>query len=312
MTVKRRAGAPEVIVAGSVYWDLIFFNLNEPPTLGEEVRTDRFTMTPGGGGYITAVGLARLGVRTALRTYVGRDQLGQLLLDAMRREKLNVSGVKRHPTLGSAISVAFSTTGDRGFLTYKGSAVETGELLRAWKRSAARHVHFAGMRSPFEPHVKLLEQLRREQITTSLDIGWNPEVYADPGFREIVKRVTIFMPSQRDAKWFTGRSDLGEAVGALGEMVRVPVVKVGSEGAVGLEQGRVVTVRPPSVEVVDTTGAGDAFNAGFIWAFVRDEPLERCLLAGNICGAFSTRAPGGTPAFPTLREFRTALRDASP
>src|SRR5438034_11286758 len=119
MTVKRRAGVTEVIVAGSVYWDLIFFNLNEPPTLGEEVRTDRFTMTPGGGGYITAVGLARLGVRTALRTYVGRDQLGQLLLDAMRREKLNVSGVKRHPTLGSAISVAFSTTGDRGFLTYK-------------------------------------------------------------------------------------------------------------------------------------------------------------------------------------------------
>src|SRR5437879_10446302 len=86
MTVKRRAGAPEVIVAGSVYWDLIFFNLNEPPTLGEEVRTDRFTMTPGGGGYITAVGLARLGVRTALRTYVGRDQLGQLLLDARSEE----------------------------------------------------------------------------------------------------------------------------------------------------------------------------------------------------------------------------------
>src|SRR5947208_17063920 len=109
MTAKRRAGAPEVIVAGSVYWDLIFFNLNEPPTLGEEVRTDRFTMTPGGGGYITAVGLARLGVRTALRAYVGRGQVGQLVLDAMRREKVNVAGVKRHPTLGAALQLAVAT-----------------------------------------------------------------------------------------------------------------------------------------------------------------------------------------------------------
>src|SRR5438309_11567235 len=175
----------------------------------------------------------------------------------MRREHLNVSGVKRHPTLGSAISVAFSTTGDRGFLTYKGCAGETGELLRAWKRSAARHVHFAGMRSPFEPHVKLLEQLRREQITTSLDIGWNPEVYADPGFREIVKRVTIFMPSQRDAQWFTQRSDPREAVDALGALVPVPVVKLGPGGAVGLEQGRPVAVPPPHVQMVDTTGAGE-------------------------------------------------------
>src|SRR5947209_20317423 len=117
MTAKRRPGAPEVIVAGSVYWDLIFFNLNEPPTLGEEVRTDRFTMTPGGGGYITAVGLARLGVRTALRSYVGRDQLGQLRRDAMRREKLNVSGVKRHPTVGSGICGAVSATRDGRILT---------------------------------------------------------------------------------------------------------------------------------------------------------------------------------------------------
>jgi len=311
MPAKRRAAHPEVIVAGSVYWDLIFFNLNQPPTLGEEVRTDRFTMTPGGGGSITAIGLARLGVRTQLRTYVGRDRLGQLLFDAMQREGLDLSGVKRHPTLGTAVSVAFSTTEDRGFLTYKGSAAETGELLRGWRWSAARHVHFAGMRPPFAPHVSLLEKLRHARITTSLDIGWNPEVYADPGFREIVKRVTIFMPSQRDAQWFTQRSDPREAVDALGTLVPVPVVKLGPGGAVGLAQGRPVAVPPPQVQMVDTTGAGDAFNAGFIWAFLRGEPVARCLAAGNICGAFSTRAAGGTQAFPTLREFRTALREAS-
>ncbi len=304
----------EIVVIGSVYWDLIFYGLNEPPGPGVEVRTDRFAMTPGGGGYITAVGLARLGVRTALRTYVGRDRLGQLLLDAMRRERLDVAGVKRHRTLGTAISVAFSTSGDRGFLTYKGCAAEIGALLAAWGRSATprvRHAHFAGVRPPFEPHLRLLERFRDAHITTSLDIGWNPDVYAAPGFREIVRRMTIFMPSQRDAHWFTGRADPDEAVRALGDLVPMPVVKLGAEGAVGLERGRLVRVRPPRIEVVDTTGAGDAFNAGFLWAFLREEPLARCLLAGNVCGALSTRAPGGTAAFPTLRELRAGLREAA-
>src|SRR2546422_11529673 len=100
MTAKRRAGAPEVIVAGSVYWDLIFFNLNEPPTLGEEVRTDRFTMTPGGGGYITAVRVARLGGRAALRTYVGGGPLGKLVLGAVRRGKFDGFGGEAPPKLG--------------------------------------------------------------------------------------------------------------------------------------------------------------------------------------------------------------------
>jgi len=303
----------EIVVVGSVYWDLIFYGLNEPPGPGIEVRTDRFAMTPGGGGYITAVGLARLRVPTALRTYVGRDRLGQLLLDAMRRERLDVSGVARHPRLGTAVSVAFSTSGDRGFLTYKGCAAETGALLRAWSRTLprVRHVHFAGMRPPFEAHLHLLDRFKEASIPTSLDIGWNPDVYAAPGFREIVRRMTIFMPSQRDAQWFTGHAHPQEAVRALGELVPVPVIKLGAEGAIALEQGRLVRARPPQTEVVDTTGAGDAFNAGFLWAFLREEPLARCLQAGNICGALSTRAAGGTAAFPTLRELRAALREGS-
>src|SRR2546430_14332137 len=110
MTVKRRAGVTEVIVAGSVYWDLIFFNLNEPPTLGEEVRTDRFTMTPGGGGYITAVGLARLGGGAALRAYGGGGQVGPVVLGAVRGGEMNVSGGEGPPTPRSAVSVGFSAT----------------------------------------------------------------------------------------------------------------------------------------------------------------------------------------------------------
>ena len=302
-------------MAGSVYCDLIFFDLDGPPAIGEEVRTDRFSLSPGGGGFITAAGLSRLGVRTALRTYVGRDPLGQFQLDAMRRERLDLSQVRRHRTLGTAVSVAFSTRGDRGFLSYKGCAADTAALLRSWPRASfktARHVHFAGIRPPFTASVELLDGLRAAGVTTSLDIGWNPGVYRDPIFRDLVRKMVIFMPSWRDAQWFTGRSTPEAAVRSLGELVPIPVIKLGAEGAIGLDAGSVIRTRPPRVKVVETTGAGDAFNAGFVWAHLHREPLARCLLAGNICGALSTRAAGGTAAFPTLRELRAALRRTRP
>ncbi len=298
-------------MAGSVYCDLIFHRLDGAPALGEEVRTDRFTMTVGGGGFITAVGLARLGMRTALRTYVGRDVWGQFQLAAMRRDGVDVSQVRVHPTLGTAISVVFSTRGDRGFLTYKGCAAATGQLVRTWRGDLlrrARHVHFAGMWPPFSAYRALLRRLREAGITTSVDIGWNPAVYRDPGFRDALGEATIFLPSWRDARWFTGRATPERAVKALSDLVPVPVIKLGSAGAIGLDRGRPIRVRPPAVNTVETTGAGDAFNAGFIWAYLRGEPPARCLLAGNVCGALSTRAPGGTAAFPNLRALQAAIR----
>src|SRR5256886_15945895 len=110
MTVKRRAGVTEVIVAGSVYWDLIFFNLNEPPTLGEEVRTDRFTMTPGGGGYITAVGRGGLGGRAGLRAYLGGGPVGRVLVGGERGGRIKVAGGEGRPPRGSAGSGVRSST----------------------------------------------------------------------------------------------------------------------------------------------------------------------------------------------------------
>jgi sugar/nucleoside kinase (ribokinase family) len=228
----------------------------------------------------------------------------------MREARIDTRHVRRHPRLGSGVSVAFSTGGDRGFLSYKGCAWETGALLAAWRPPAfrgLRHVHFAGIRPPFESQLRLLDALRKAGVTTSLDIGWYPAVYSVPSFREVVRRMDVFMPSWRDAQWFTGRATPEEALDALAGLVELPVIKLGPEGAIALSAGRPIRVAPPRVDAVDTTGAGDAFNAGFIWARLRGEPLERCLLAGNICGALSARAAGGTPSFPTLRELRDRL-----
>jgi sugar/nucleoside kinase (ribokinase family) len=268
----------------------------------------------GGGAFITAAGLARLGMRTATRAYVGRDPLGDFQLGALDRENVDSSQVTRHPTLGTALTVAFSTSGDRGFLTYNGCAAETGHLLgvRALRPlRQAHHVHFAGMPKPFGERLVLLEQLAAAHVTTSLDIGWNPERYGDASFRDVLRRVTIFLPSWRDAQWLTERATPEDAVLALGNLVPIPVIKLGAGGALGLDDGRPVRVKPPAVTPVDTTGAGDAFNAGFLWAYLRGEPIARCLMAGNICGALSTLGAGGVATFPRLPQVRRALREAA-
>ncbi len=314
---RRATPAPAVIVAGNIYCDFIFAGLLSAPVLGEERRTERFSLSAGGGAFITTVGLVRLGVRVAARAYVGRDLLGEFQLASLRREKVDLAQVKRHPRLGAGITVAFSTDADRGFLTYPGCAADVGRLLRIRDVPVLRrahHVHFAGMPKPFGERLVLLDRLAAAQVTTSLDIGWNPRRYSDPDFHDVIRRVTIFLPSWHDAQWLTGRATPEDAVRALGELVPVPVVKLGAEGAIGLEEGRPVRVRPPEVAPVDTTGAGDAFNAGFLWAYLRGEPLRRCLLAGNLCGALSTRAPGGATAFPRLREVLAHMRalDNSP
>lgn len=303
---------PEVITVGGIYCDLIFSGLPALPAPGEEVRTRQFTVTVGGGAFITAAGLRRLGLRTAMVAYVGSDPLGRFQMQALRRARLDVSQVRVHPDLGAGVSVAFSTAADRGFVTYPGCAAATADLLESWDWAfvgQARHVHFAGMPWPFRDRLVLLERLREAGITTSLDIGWNPSAYDTPEFREVIRGVTVFLPSWRDARWITRRDTPEEALAALGEQVPVPVIKLGSEGAVGLEDGQPVRVRPPAVEAVETTGAGDAFDAGFLWAYLRGERVRRCLLAGNACGALSTRAPGGTAAFLTRRELRAVMRE---
>jgi len=318
MRPRRKTGRRatiEVIVAGNMYCDFVFSGLSSAPVLGEEQRTDRFTLTVGGGAFITAAGLVRLGVRAGARAYAGRDALGDFQLAALRREKIDLTQVSRHPTLGAGISVAFSTDTDRGFVTYPGCADDSGRRLRTRDLAALRrahHVHFAGMPHPFGERLRLLDGLAAAHVTTSLDIGWNPRRYGDPTFRDVIRRVTIFLPSWRDAQWLTGRATPEDAVKTLGDLVPVPVIKLGADGAIGLEDGRPVRIGPPPVTPVDTTGAGDAFDAGFLWAYLRGEPVRRCLLAGDVCGALSTRAPGGVARFPRLRELKAHLRGPRP
>jgi sugar/nucleoside kinase (ribokinase family) len=168
-----------------------------------------------------------------------------------------------------------------------------------WERlfpylSAARHVHVCYQPRRFGGITRLMARLRAASVTTSIDFGWHPEITARPGFWRWLATATLFFPNLMEAQDLTGERRPEKALARLAEVTTLPVIKLGAQGAIAWERGKIVRAGAPRVRVVDSTGAGDAFNGGFLAAFLRGRPLAQCLQAGNRTAARSLTAPGGT------------------
>jgi sugar/nucleoside kinase (ribokinase family) len=290
--------ALDLITVGEYYNDLIFYRLPRPPRLGEEVKTAHFARSPGGGAVITAAAARRLGLRVGVVTVVGDNNE----LHALRREGLDTSRCSVDPKRRGAVTVAVSTVRDRYFLTSEGPNAEFQKLV-GWRRvypylAAARHVHFAFQPQDAGEAASWLARLRRDGVTTSLDVGWDPKLLAARRLRDLVQGATSFFPNWTEARAITGATRLEAALEALAEWVEMPVVKLGGRGAAAWDHGSVVRSAAPKVRMVDSTGAGDAFNGGFLYGYLRGLPVARCLELGNFCGARAATAPGGLAGLP--------------
>lgn len=287
-----------LICAGEAFDDLIFVGLDRLPALGEEVKTDRFTATIGGGAVISAVNAARLGMKTTLISALGDAAVARL-----KKERLRITNLRKRGE-PHAITAALSTAGDRAFVTYNGVNAKleerlareivtlgTGRRLKAVGRRL--HVHFC-----FYPHncaqwSRILAQLRTRGITTSWDFGWNEPLTNDRGLADLVDALDFVFVNEHEARLYTGEDTLAAAIAAWRERRTITIIKLGEAGSVWLAPDRDIHVEAPKVNVVDTTGAGDSFNAGFLVAWLHGKSPEQCLAAGNKVGAQSTRRAGG-------------------
>jgi sugar/nucleoside kinase (ribokinase family) len=296
-----------VVVVGPVYWDVVFADLPRIPALGEEVATDRFAWYPGGSA-ITAVALRRLGVTATLVAVVGDDALSGALLERLESEGIPTTSIRRVPKSRCGVSAAVSVRHDRFFVTYEGVNERWDDFLRdvpALLRSLppVHHVHVAGPR-----RLRALgEGARPPRGTVSLDVGWMEAERWGPADYAALSAADVFLPNEREALRLTGAATAEEAARRLRRYVRIPVVKLGPRGAIAVHDGEILAAAPPPVDAVDTVGAGDAFDAGFLVGWLRGEPLARALQIGVVCGAYSTRAVGGLDGLPTWEEVRQAL-----
>lgn len=288
----------QLVCAGEAFDDLIFHGLDRLPEMGEEVKTDRFSTTFGGGALITAVQTARLRIPTQLVSALGDDAMARL-----QKAKVAVTNLRR-PNEPHAITVALSTAEDRAFVTFNGVnaklearlAKHLAGLVRgaANKNGRSRtHLHLC-----FYPHdcrywANLLARLRQRGITTSWDFGWNEPLTNDRGLTDLIDALDFVFINAAEALLYTGSATLDESVPRWRARQAITIVKLGSQGAVWLAPDRDLHIKAPRVAVVDTTGAGDAFNAGFLAAWLRGGSPEECLRLGNQVGAASTKKAGG-------------------
>jgi ribokinase len=294
-----------IAVVGEIYVDHIFTDFDHVPLPGEEVFADQYRREAGGGTVNTACALARLGHCCSIFGVFGRDE------EAWLRLRLGSFGVHSEHVASSdlpnAVTVSMSTTSDRSFLSYAGAnqglARYVGLPETIMALSEAEHVHFA-MPLEMELAEKVLPVLRSAGCTLSIDPGWRRDWLLNPTSSATLRMVDLFLPNESEAQLLTGGRAPEEFLRtfvALG--LGYTVIKLGRRGAITLQDNRLFMATPPGVQVVDTTGAGDAFDAGFIDAWLAGADIEEQLRRACICGSLSTRARGALSALPSREEM---------
>jgi sugar/nucleoside kinase (ribokinase family) len=300
-----------VVIIGELNVDLIMSGCSRWPVLGAEVNVDGFAMTLGSSSAICAVGLARLGRPVSFVGLTGTDPWGDYCVEVLRAVGVDVSGVTRDPHVPTGVTVSLTSPAGRGLVTYPGAtAALTPAQLPDHLFTGRRHLHVSsfflqsGMRGSWR---SIVQRARDAGWTVSFDAGCDPEDAWREDVRELVALVDVFLPNDVELARITGCTDPEAALALLDNGHTRTIVKLGAAGCRTLVNGRALVVAPPPVIAVDTTGAGDSFNAGFLHAWLDQRPIDECLRSGVACGALSTRAPGGTTAQPAAEELAHSL-----
>lgn len=284
-----------IVSVGRIYCDLVFSGLPALPQMGREVFARSMQPVLGGGAFIAAAHLANLGRPAALLASYGTDPLSMALAPQLNDSGIDLRFVERTPEAGPQVTVVMTGAEDRAFLSCRaGRAVPTGfAQALAWDRAALLHIaEFATLAD--QPD--LVAHAKEKGLAVSLDPSWDDTLIKSSGLIAACAGVDIFLPNAEEALAITGRSDLEDALGDLVQHFPVVAIKCGSRGAL-LGAGDLSLSRAaPKVEAIDTTGAGDAFNAGFLDAYIAARPLPECLEAGIAVGSRSVQSIGGAPS----------------
>jgi sugar/nucleoside kinase (ribokinase family) len=301
----------DLLVLGDANPDLILTG-DVDPTFGQAERLLRgASLVLGGSGAITACAGARLGLRVAFAGVVGDDAFGAFVRDALERRGVDTGGLAVDANRPTGVSVILQREDDRAILTAPGTIGDLrATLVDEDALRSARHVHVSsyflqrGLRSDLSSVFGLAHG---GGGSVSIDPNWDPEETWDGGLLALLSHTDVFFPNSAEARAITGVDDVDVAAQVLRERGTTVAVKFGQGGGLATDGHELVRSEAVPADVVDTTGAGDTFDAGFIAGRLRGWPLGRCLQLAVACGSLSTRAAGGTAAQPTLDEALAAL-----
>ena len=295
----------DILVAGEINPDLVLTG-DVTPAFGQaEKLVEAASFSIGSSAAIFACGAARLGLKVGFIGVCGDDFFGRFMLDEMTRRQVDISPVIVDASVSTGMSVILSTAADRAILTHLGSmnclrADQVTDILLA----RSRHIHVTSyfLQSALQPGLPdLFRRAHALGLSTSLDPNWDPSGKWT-GFNELLPHVDVFLPNENEALAMTGSANDGQALAYLAQKCAWVAVKLGGRGAIAGQGSATASSPALNVNVVDTTGAGDSFDGGFLYGTLHGWSLERALKLGAACGSLSTRKAGGTTAQPSLEE----------
>jgi sugar/nucleoside kinase (ribokinase family) len=313
----------DILVVGEINPDIVISDEDPVPVFGEVERVvGSVVMTVGSSSAIFACGAARLGLRVAFVGVVGDDAFGRFMLDAMAERDVDVSACTVDRTRPTGATVILTSGRDRAMLTAMGSiGAFDVDAVPPLLLARARHIHSGGFYLQQTSRDRLpafFAKARARGVTTSFDTNWDPTERWNGGVIDMLRSADVFFPNEAEATRIAGVDDVEAAARALavaGAEGRadggpIVVVKRGAAGAIACRAGaELVRVTAMPVDPLDTTGAGDSFNAGFLRGWLDGGSLADSLELAAACGALSTARVGGVDGQPTLAEARAAVAE---
>lgn len=298
----------DVIVVGELNVDLILNRIDGFPEMGKEKLAGAMTLTLGSSSAIFASNLSALGAKVAFLGKVGKDDFATLVKNSLKEKGVSTDFIIEDQAEKTGITIVMNYDEDRAMVTYPGAmntltiADINPEIL-----NYAGHLHFA---SPFlQPGIRndladLFKMAKSAGLTTSFDCQWDPEEKWALDWDHILKNVDVFLPNESEICALTKEADASEAAIKLKDQANNIVVKQGNKGSMLFNKDAEISAEPfLNTNVVDAIGAGDSFDAGFVFKFIQNSNLQECLRFGNLIGALNTTAAGGTGAFENFSQI---------
>lgn len=298
----------DVLVIGELNVDLILNQIESFPEIGKEILASKMDLVLGSSSAIFASNLSALGAKVSFLGKIGEDSFGELVIDSLRNRGVSTELVIKEEKLKTGATVVLNYGEDRANITHPG-AMEDLSLndITSEKLKLANHVHISSVF--LQPNLKkdiyeIFELAKDSGLTTSLDVQWDPAEEWDLDLQKLLPLVDVFLPNEKELLNLTKEENLQNATNKISNYSKTVVVKKGSEGSLCCNHG-VESLMPAYLNenVVDAIGAGDSFNAGFIFKYINGSSLDECQKFGNLTGAISTTSAGGTSAFKNYEQI---------
>ena len=302
----------DVLVIGDANVDLILRGEDIVPDFGQaEKLVEDASMELGGSAAIFACGASRLGLKVGFLGKLGEDSFGEFLKNVMDERGIDTSQILMAPGRRTGLTVHLSQPHDRAMLTFPGTINEFScdEIDdRLFFHTRLVHLGSYYLQTALQPGLAdFFNGVKAKGAKISLDPGWDPTEKWNGNLGKVLDQIDVFLPNDHEATRITSSETTSQALNELNRYSLLPVIKLGDKGACSMWKEEFISQPVYKVRNVDSTGAGDSFNAGFVFAYLQEKDIRDCLRWGCACGALSTMYPGGIEGQPTRVDVESFL-----